>query len=577
LLVLCVIAYSANTPVFADFGNRYALVIGNGAYSNAEVLPNPRRDAEAIAAELTKLQFNVTKGIDLNASAFRRLFEEFRSKISDADTVLFYYAGHGFQLNGENYLVPVDARLRDRSTISQETLQLSQIIGSINSRSHQTIVLLDACRNNPLPESVRGESAVDGLAQLQTGQGTFVAFATQPGNITRDGSERNSPFTRALLTHMARPGLNISDMMIEVRNEVDDATLGSQVPWDQSSLRSQFYFNPEVRIADLPPIECELNSKNFRLGRCKVEEPKPVKSVKTETRILKPVNETLIDTQPLQSRPEKPKDEKVETLADNAAEAGPKPRPSKPTGNQFASLTNNTGVTVSQPPAGNSTDNTDNKVVTRSPRIPVTASPAGPGKVQDGKGSDPITTGSLPNSPPRPDKTKGIEFAALDPTAPVPVLPGKRQPPDEPPQDIAKPIREHLQRIGCYTGQLDGEWNDPSRVAAGKYYREKGIALPKLEPLEPTAKLLAALEKETAAVCKDEKKKETVKTPTKKKTVKTPTKPKTVKTPTKKKTVKKPTKPKTVKTSTKQKTVNTPVENKTGAKTKPPTFSGVFR
>jgi uncharacterized caspase-like protein len=223
---------------------RYALVIGNGDYAHAAKLPNPTNDANGMADALLALQFHVYKGIDLDAAHFRQIVAEFKAASADAGTVVFYYAGHGFQLNGSNYLVPVDALLQDRGAIDSETFVLNEIIAQIHNASRQTIVLLDACRNNPLPPGAADDEVSQGLAQLQTGNGTFIAFATQPGNVSKDGLGANSPFTGALLKHIATPRIAISDLLIAVRNAVEQETGGAQVPWDQSSLRAQFTFNP---------------------------------------------------------------------------------------------------------------------------------------------------------------------------------------------------------------------------------------------------------------------------------------------------------------------------------------------
>jgi hypothetical protein len=242
-LVVTAFVLFAAVPAWAAFGARYALVVGNSDYAHVEPLPNTARDAEAMAEALEALRFTVFKGIDLTGEEFERLIAEFDQAAAGADTVVFYYAGHGFQLNGLNHLAPVDAVLRDRSRIYDETLVLDNVIERIHRRQRQTIVFLDACRNNPLPPGTENDVR-QGLAQVGTGDGTFIAFATQPGNVSYDGSGKNSPFTEALLTHIGKPGRSISQLMIEVRNDVSDRTVGRQVPWDQSSLRADFSFNP---------------------------------------------------------------------------------------------------------------------------------------------------------------------------------------------------------------------------------------------------------------------------------------------------------------------------------------------
>ena len=240
---------------------RLALVVGNSDYSGVTPLKNASRDARDVADALTRLGFEVTLLTDVRADDFWDRVEAFSTDAESAESTLFFYSGHAFQMNGSNYLVPVDAQLASRDAIRNETWNLDGIIARLQDRNRQTLIFLDACRNDPLPQSVRGTGAADGLARLQTGVGTFVAFATEPGAVTYDGAGEapNSPFTTALLEHIETPGISVSDMMIRVRNEVEDRTLRRQTPWDQSSLREQFYFKPSVETRQ------ELSEADFEL------------------------------------------------------------------------------------------------------------------------------------------------------------------------------------------------------------------------------------------------------------------------------------------------------------------------
>ena len=233
-------------------GRRVALIVGNSNYKSVYSLKNAVSDSTSVSAVLSRLGFDVIEVSDATKADFEKALGEFSAAAKDAEAAVFYYSGHGFQLGGTNFLVPTDAKLNNRKTILKETLRLNDVIKAVQDRNRQTLIFLDACRNNPLPESVRDKSMIDGLAQLEAGTGTFVAFATQPGNITRDGAGDHSPFAAALIEHMETPGISISDMMIRVRNSVEVATLQTQTPWDQSSLITQFYFSPEEEVsADL--------------------------------------------------------------------------------------------------------------------------------------------------------------------------------------------------------------------------------------------------------------------------------------------------------------------------------------
>ena len=240
-------------------GRRVALIVGNSNYKSVYSLKNAVSDSTSVSAVLSRLGFEVIEASDVTKAGFVTALDKFSVASKDAEAAVFYYSGHGFQLGGTNFLVPTDAKLNNRKTILKETMRLNDIIKAVQDRNRQTLIFLDACRNNPLPKSVRDKSMIDGLAQLEAGTGTFVAFATQPGNITRDGAGDHSPFAAALIEHMETPGISISDMMIRVRNSVEVATLQTQTPWDQSSLRTQFYFSPEEEVsADLTEEDKEL-------------------------------------------------------------------------------------------------------------------------------------------------------------------------------------------------------------------------------------------------------------------------------------------------------------------------------
>lgn len=238
--------------------NRLAIVIGNTAYQSTrlERLTNAVNDATRLADSLKRLNFDVLVGTDLSTEGFAKLFQEADAKLAATSAVLIFYAGHGVQLQGENYLLPIDTPDPENlEKLTAGAVKLNDVIARFASRDRQTFVFLDACRNNPL---TGGADVSNGLAQVEVGENTFVAFATQPGNVTVDGSGDNSPFTTALLKSVEIPGLSISDMMIRVRNETEALTLGRQVPWDQSNLREQFYFT-EQQVLDPAQLSASLS------------------------------------------------------------------------------------------------------------------------------------------------------------------------------------------------------------------------------------------------------------------------------------------------------------------------------
>lgn len=240
-------------------GRKLALVVGNEAYEALPGLATPGADAQAMSKSLRDLGFEVTLLTDVGPEVFQAVLGSFAEQSKTAETVLFYYSGHAFQKDGVNHLVPVTARLADAGALEAETWRLDDIAAKLKSGPGQLLLFLDACRDNPLPAAVIGTGG-PGLAQFDGGAGTFVAFATAPGAVAFDtaGTGANSPFTAALLDHIATPGQSISDLMIAVRNEVDAATVGKQTPWEQSSLRAQFFFAPAVEedlALELPDFE----------------------------------------------------------------------------------------------------------------------------------------------------------------------------------------------------------------------------------------------------------------------------------------------------------------------------------
>ncbi len=232
----------------AQAAKRVALVIGNSAYTHATPLRNPKHDAEAIAAVLEKLGFEVVKGVDLTYAGMRERLRDFAYKLEGAEVSLLFYAGHGLQVHGHNYLAPVDARLKKELDLEFEAMKLSTILAQMERASQTNLVFLDACRDNPLARNLartmgtRSASVGRGLARIESGVGTLIAFATQPGNVALDGEGRNSPFTAALVEHIETPGLDVALVMRRVRQGVIERTKGAQVPWNNSSLTGSFMF-----------------------------------------------------------------------------------------------------------------------------------------------------------------------------------------------------------------------------------------------------------------------------------------------------------------------------------------------
>ncbi len=221
---------------------RVALIIGNSEYSTINPLDNPTNDASDLAIALEGLGFDVFLGIDLTRDEMLALAESYGATAADSDVSLLFYAGHGFQVDGRNYLVPVDASMSSAADIPEQTVAMEEFVSRMERSDGIRLVFLDACRDNPF-EDTGVEIGGEGLARVGSAADFMFAYATQPDNVAFDGTGRNSFFTEALLSHIYTPGQDISDLMISVRKDVLASTGGRQIPWDNSSLTRQFRFD----------------------------------------------------------------------------------------------------------------------------------------------------------------------------------------------------------------------------------------------------------------------------------------------------------------------------------------------
>lgn len=234
--------------------NRVALVIGNSNYKNSPLV-NPANDARTIAKALRQAGFLVILKTDATRREMRRAMIDFGKRLEQGGVGLFYYAGHGVQIDGNNYLIPVNAEIEAEEHVAIESVELNQILGRMGgARNQLNIVILDACRNNPFARSFR--SASRGLAQTLAPAGSYIAYATAPGDVASDGDGKNSPYTRALSKWIGKPGVRLEDVFKGVRRDISRDTGGRQVPWTSSSITGDFYFTPAkqtVTAALSPP------------------------------------------------------------------------------------------------------------------------------------------------------------------------------------------------------------------------------------------------------------------------------------------------------------------------------------
>ena len=226
-------------------GARVALVVGNSAYTRTSPLANPVNDAADMAAALEGLDFDVILEMDADEDAMDDALADFEERSAGAAVALVFYAGHGMEMNGANYLVPVDAELATASAVGRETIALDMVLDA-TSGARTRIVILDACRNNPFARSMRGARRANvrsgGLAAVSTGEGLLVAYAAAAGDVAADGEgSRNSPFTTALLEHLRSPGVELRVMLGNVGGAVSRSTGADQQPFVYTSLSGEHY------------------------------------------------------------------------------------------------------------------------------------------------------------------------------------------------------------------------------------------------------------------------------------------------------------------------------------------------
>ena len=279
--LLVLFAMSSATPVFAELTQedidrmheerRVALVIGNGAYQAFPALPNPARDARAVARGLERAGFEVILELDSSRQQMMQSLDRFATEMQQADVGLFFFAGHATQIQWRNYVLPVASELDVAlqaapdellDTVASRALDLGEVLARMEQAENTlNIVILDACRNNPFTEQVRELSRTlsrstgkvpfsvgEGLAQAFAPPRTFLAYSTAPGRVALDGEGRNSPYSAALIDALKLDALKLEDVFKKVRSSVAEATQYEQIPWDNSSVFEDFYF----RIPETP-------------------------------------------------------------------------------------------------------------------------------------------------------------------------------------------------------------------------------------------------------------------------------------------------------------------------------------
>lgn len=321
-LFICICIFgclAASLDATAD--RRVALVIGNARYEHAAPLNNPLNDADAVSDALERLNFTVIRGTDLSREEMIGKVREFARLMRGASTGLFYYSGHGLQIAERNYLVPIDAELDEEADLDFEAVTVDTVIKQMEREPSTNLIFLDACRDNPMARNLarnmgtRSTSIGRGLARIDSGVGTLIAFSTQPGNVALDGEEgANSPFTTALLDHIETPNVDISRVLRRVRQDVIKSTDGRQVPWSSSSLIGDFFFSTEVATStqtkERPGKNEEVSALRKRLEQLEQQlasKQQPDTEDETDAVVLVPTDKDVTSCDRLASDPADPR------------------------------------------------------------------------------------------------------------------------------------------------------------------------------------------------------------------------------------------------------------------------------
>jgi hypothetical protein len=241
-----------------------ALVVGNADYPGSGKLKNPANDAHDITAKLELLGFSVSKLVNGTNKQMDASLKHFKKNLTDKDISLFFFAGHGMQIEGENYLLALDTDTSTELDAKHSSLSLSKVIDTIgNAASSTNIIFLDACRNNPYERAWARSITLRGLAPVYTPKGTMIAYSTSPGQVASDGVRRNGAYTEALLEHIDAPDCSIENMLKRVRNTLSAATRQSQISWEHTSLADEFFFNLSLGIKITQYSQTALNDSLY--------------------------------------------------------------------------------------------------------------------------------------------------------------------------------------------------------------------------------------------------------------------------------------------------------------------------
>ncbi len=456
-------------PAFAE--ERVALVLGNSAYQNVARLPNPVNDGAVIAATLKNAGFDVVEERhDLTAAETRRALRDFADRARDADIAVVYYAGHGIEVDGTNYLIPVDAKLERDTDVYDEAFSLDRVLLAIEPAKQLRLVILDACRDNPfaknMKRTVASRAIGQGLAKVEpTSPNMLIAYSAKAGSTALDGDAKNSPFTMALAKHLTTPGLDVRRAFGFVRDEVLKTTSYRQEPFVYGSLGGEDVplvpvkataspANPQAEIRRDYELAQQIGNKaalNAFLAQypdgfyAELARSQLAKIAAEDARVAATEKARLAEQERARLVAEgaqKGQQAKAEADAKAAEQARIAAEKAKQVAQEQVAAAEQKRTAIETSAAGKASENkaSENKVVA------------------DNKAADQVAVG-----PPAAGKIQPANVAALsDGSAPA---------------DIAKSVQIELRRVGCLAGAADGEWNAASQRSLALFNRHAGTRL----------------------------------------------------------------------------------------------------
>ena len=457
----------------ASATKRVALVVGNSTYQNAPLLPNPANDAAAIAATLKGAGFDVVDSrLNLTATDMKRALRDFADQARDADIALVYYAGHGIEIDGTNYLIPTDARLERDTDIYDEAFSLDRVLLAIEPAKQLRVVIVDACRNNPFADTMKrtvaSRSISRGLARVEpTVSNTLIAFAAKAGLTALDGNSKNSPYATALVKYIAKPGLDLRRVFGFVRDDVLQATGNRQEPYVYGSLGGEDVAlvpsakkeepkpaaqNPQSEVRRDYELALQLNNK-AALGVFLSQHPDGYYAslAKLQLNQIEAEDARIEATE----KARQAEQQRVRLASEGAQRTDQERAAADLKAAENARITAETTKQVAQQQA---TDAERKRAASEASIIAV-LNPRSATKNSAAVGS-----------PPAAKSVQSDAIAALS-DGPHQVDLARA---DVPQAELAKSLQSELSRVGCFTGALDGEWNAASQRSLKLFNRQAG-------------------------------------------------------------------------------------------------------